>query len=183
MPKTEEKPMGEVYSAVMSQSVQNILLVCGTVIFASTVANLAAELLFSNPSIRLLFVSLSEFASGVTRLSEANLPLLQKLVLSSGIVGFAGLSVHLQVLGVVARYHLRLMPYFIGKLLHACFSMLFTIFLSRLFPECIAVFESHAPSLAGGFAVSSLYTILAVLTLALAALLSLLFRTANKALE
>ena len=177
LPQTEEKPFGEVYANVMSQSVQSILLVSGTVIFASTAANLAADLFFSDSAFRLFFVSLAEFTSGISNLSETDLPLLQKLVLSSGIVGFAGLSVHLQVLGVVARYHLNLFPYFFGKLLHAVFSMLFTLLFLRLSPADTPVFQSFSASLSGGFCISSLYTTLAVLFLALAALLALMVRT------
>ena len=41
-----------------------------------------------------------------------------KMILTAFIVGFGGISVHMQVMGIVSPHGLSLKPYFLGKLLH-----------------------------------------------------------------
>ena len=77
---------------------------------------------------------------------------MDKLVFTSVVVGFAGLSVHAQVMAVIARFHLSLAPYIIGKAMHGIIAGLYMYIYFRFNPITTAVFE---PSMSRSFAISS----------------------------
>ena len=81
----------------------------------------------------------------------------QKLILTAGIVGFAGISVHVQVKAVIARYNLSLVPYIIGKALHGVISALYMGIYLRFFPITTAVFN---PSMSRGAAAASAFELI-----------------------
>ena len=80
------------------------------------------------------------------------IPIIDKLVFTSVVVGFAGLSVHAQVMAVIARFHLSLAPYIIGKAMHGIIAGLYMYIYFRFNPITTAVFE---PSMSRSFAISS----------------------------
>jgi hypothetical protein len=81
----------------------------------------------------------------------------ERLVMSAFIVGFAGLSVHAQVVAVLAKYGFSLVPYFVGKLLHGLIAALYTYIYLKFFPITEAVF---APSIGMAFFASATYAML-----------------------
>jgi len=170
-PTVAEKSIGEIYSVVLNNSLQSILSVCGTVIFFSVLSNLVSDLFLQNPQIRLRVIGLFEFVTGVSGIAASAMPMIEKMILSAGIVAFAGLSVHMQVLGVVARHGLSLKPYFVGKLLHAFFSMLLTGLFWRIAPQTEPVFLTSHSALSAGFAIGSCYSVMTVCLLAVLVLL------------
>lgn len=168
---TQPRSIGEIFSTVLSNSINSILTVCAAVVFFSVVSNIAISYFHLDGALRAVILGLSEFVTGVTSLSQTELVLREKLVLSAAIVGFAGLSVHIQVMGVVSRHMLRLKPYIIGKIMHGALAAGFTALFLKLFPAAapMQVFN-NAAGLNAGFAVSSLYTVLTVVAVVLVCL-------------
>lgn len=80
-----------------------------------------------------LLTGLLELSSGVWSLSAGG-GLTGRLGLAAFMLGWAGLSVHCQVLSFLGGSGLSVKPYFLGKLLHGGLSALFTAGLNRLFP-------------------------------------------------
>ena len=157
--------LSEIFSISLQNSVSNILNVCGTVIFFSVAANILISFISVQTWYSSVLIGLVEFTTGTVGISNANLPIAAKLILSSFIVGFAGLSVHFQVMGIIAKHDLSMKPYILGKLMHAVFASLYMFAAMQFIPIKIAVFN-HAqplPNINGSFAVSSLYVCSTVL--------------------
>lgn len=159
----EDKSFPEIFSTVLANSLQNIITVCGAVVFFSVISSIVTDFLPLSADIKSALIGLMEFVTGINAISQSSFPLFQKLVLSAGVVGFAGLSVHIQVMSVVTKYNLSLMPYMVGKSIQACLAMLMIIILLRVIPSGIPVF-SPALDINGGFAMNSLFMILAVVS-------------------
>lgn len=153
--KNVDMSSGEMFSAVISSSVSSMLTICGTVIFFGTVTVLALDLIPTGGMTRAFLAGLCEFVTGTAAISGTQAELWEKLVASAFIIGFAGLSVHMQVLGVTAKYGLSLKPYIFGKLLHGGFAALYVWLLLKLFDPAKAVFANDALDINGGFAVSA----------------------------
>lgn len=85
-----------------------------------------------------LLIGLVELSSGVSSLS-AGADGSGGLKLAAFMLGWAGLSVHCQVLSFVGGSGLSVRPYFFGKLLHGGLSALFIGGLARLFPTALPV--------------------------------------------
>lgn len=132
---TNELSIAQTFTFSLDAASKNILTVCFSIIFFSTVSRTLFELLPLNPALDALVSGLCEFSTGVLKVSGLNTNIAEKLILSSLIVGFSGLSVHLQVMSVTADAGLSLKPYILGKSLHGIISATLTagvIFISRL---------------------------------------------------
>ena len=77
-----------------------------------------------------LFQGIIEMTSGISNLAqEIRIPMLQKMCLTSFLLGFGGVSVHLQVMSIVSKAKLSLKPYLLGKIIHGIISGIFTFIL------------------------------------------------------
>lgn len=168
----DSKSMGEIFSAALNGSLKSILTVCGAVVFFSVIANLVADLLPRGIA-RTIFVALSELTSGIKGISEMNVATGSKLILSSAAAGFAGFCVHLQVMSVAAGKGVSLVPYIVGKSIHALLSAVYTAVLLKLFPVTVSVF-AHGDSMSGAFFAASVFTILCASVLSLTAAVTLM---------
>lgn len=159
----QDRPMGEIFSIVLQNSIQNIFTVCATVLFFSVVSRLVLDLFPLEGSFNALVNGIMEFVTGTVKINESALLFSQKMVLSALIVGFAGFSVHMQVLGVVSRYELSLKPYLFGKALHGILAAIYTFLFLRFVPfEQPAFSPDISARLSAGFATGSIYTTVAV---------------------
>lgn len=78
-----------------------------------------------------LLYGILEVTTGVTRLSSTNLSLFFKMLVTSFLIGFGGLSVHLQTLNILSDTNISTSRYFLGKTLQAIFSSLISFLLLR----------------------------------------------------
>ncbi len=72
-----------------------------------------------------------EIDLGSAAASQAGAPLLQSLIVVSGIIAWSGLSVHGQVASVLADTDISMKPYFVARALHALYAALMTIVFFR----------------------------------------------------
>ena len=141
---TDKKNVSQIFSAAISDSVKNILTVCASVLFCSVLSKLIMDLFTLSLPVEALIASFLEFVSGLGKISYLTADTITKLLMSAAVCAFAGISVHLQVMGVVSKYGLSLKPYILGKILHAFFAVLYTFILLKLFPVTQSVFSYSA---------------------------------------
>ena len=83
-----------------------------------------------NPDLLVPMLSgLFEIDVGTVSASTASAPFVQKVAVASAIIGWSGLSVHAQVMSVLAGTDVRMRPYVFARLLHAVFAAAFTVVL------------------------------------------------------
>jgi hypothetical protein len=88
-----------------------------------------------------LLTGLLEITSGLWRLGGNTASVGSRIALAAFLLGWAGLSVHCQVLSFIGESGLRTWTYFAGKALHACFSALYAHLMIGLFG-----FEASVPA-------------------------------------
>lgn len=137
---TVKKSASQIFSDSIQDSIKNMLTVCATILFCSVISRLLCDILSLNGTVLAVFSSFLEFVSGLGNISYLDLSTLQKLLLSSAVCAFAGISVHLQVMGVISKTGLSLKPYIIGKILHAFFATLYTFIILKITPLEQSVF-------------------------------------------
>jgi len=117
---TDELSFSEIFRISATNAVNSMLLICGTILFFSVASRLFLGLFpFKLPP---FVYGLFEFSGGNVFIADSEYPLSLKLVMSAIVTGFAGLSVHMQVLAVTAKHRLSVTPYFLGKIMHGLFS-------------------------------------------------------------
>lgn len=130
---THEMSIPETITVSVDCASKNILTVCFSIIFFSAVSQTIFELIPMPSVIDAVFSGLLEFSTGVLKTSVLDENIFKKLVITSFILGFSGLSVHLQVMAVTAQSGLSLKPYILGKCLHGIISAIvtFTVIVSQ----------------------------------------------------
>jgi len=140
----------------ISSALQSTLGICAFVVFfsvvisllrqfgifsflASALATLLAPLGMTSEWASRLLTGALEISSGVWSLSGAG-TLSGKLSMAAFMLGWAGLSVHCQVLSFLTESGLSMHTYLSGKILHALFSAGLTAIVLRLFPLSQPVF-------------------------------------------
>lgn len=126
-----KRSIGEIFSIVMSNSTASMINVCGVIIFASTAAKLILGFFPCDRWYTALITGIFEFASGSSAVAALSAGEFEKIILSSFIVGFAGISVHLQVMSITSKYRLSLKKYITGKILHAGISTMLVYIVIR----------------------------------------------------
>ncbi len=109
-----------------------------------------------------------EFTTGIKRIGNTA-PYSHSLTLTSAILGWAGLSVHCQVLSFISDSGLSSKPYILGKTMQTAFSAIIYFFISKYIPinESLSVFASYTQAMNSGrnsiFHITALSAIIIVL--------------------
>ena len=165
------------FTGSVASALQSTLGICAFVVFFSVVislltrfgilsslATLLASLLspfgMTEEWASYLLTGLLELSSGVWSLSGAG-SWNGKLSMAAFMLGWAGLSVHCQVLSFLTESGLSMDTYLGGKALHAVFSAALTALVLRLFPlsQPVSAYLNEAVGTLGGPDFSSVLTI------------------------
>lgn len=76
-----------------------------------------------------------EVTNGISLISAVNIKAISiNIILTSFLLGIGGISILLQVLSITSKTDLSIKPYIYGKILHGCFSAIYTFILIYTFP-------------------------------------------------
>lgn len=152
---TQKKSLSEVFSVSLTEASKNIITVCFSIIFFSAVSRTVLSFLPMNPVFDAVVSGLCEFSTGVLKISALNYGVCEKLVLTSLVVGFSGLCVHLQVMAVTSGAGLSLTPYILGKCLHSITAAVLTAAVMIIYPSYAHSFAPDKYVLSASFYISS----------------------------
>lgn len=134
--KVPEKPLPAISNAMTSAMYAMIPIAAAIIFFAaftaalkaSGVIPLIASLFGKNAAVASGVLSGTiEITNGILQLSQCTIPDIIKLPLISAVAGWAGVSVHIQVIGILSKAGISCRKYLGGKILHACLAALLTL--------------------------------------------------------
>jgi sporulation integral membrane protein YlbJ len=176
-PETYKQNLGEVLSSSISESVELILYVCGFVVFFSVLLNILEisgilELFksiftsFGVPKDVATAVSFGffEMVNGVKKISTLPIGNI-KLVLISIIISWGGVSVLLQVFGIISKYGFSKKIFIAAKAMQGIFAGLYMLILLQLPLGDVAVFAQKGThfTMSGAWAYSILLLMIAII--------------------
>lgn len=138
------RPMGRVVNEAISESIATLFMIMSFIVLFAVVlkvmdaagilsalgAPLGAVYQWLGMSTKLVDPTLRgllEIDLGSAAAAAAHAPLLQTLMVVSGIIAWSGLSVHGQVASVLTGTDISMKPYFVARFLHAVLAALFTV--------------------------------------------------------
>lgn len=143
----DKRPIGKLLGDAVNSSFQTLLMVGGFIILFSVINKLlyhlhitamlakAVEIVLSSidfpDALSIPFISgLFEITLG-SQLSSSveNADLLEKVMVTSFILGFSGFSVQAQVASILAQTDIRFKPFFIARIFQGVFASIFTLIL------------------------------------------------------
>lgn len=142
--KSKGSNFGSIFGDAIRNSITTILAIGGFIIFFSVIIHLLLETGFIHSisgilapvltplgvhrdTVTALLSGSLEITTGTNMISKAaDVPLWQQLTAAAMIIGWAGFSVHAQVLSIVSTTDISIKPYLLGKFLQGVFAALYT---------------------------------------------------------
>lgn len=146
-PKYGISDLGTILSNSITSSVSTIFLIGGFIVLFSVIISILNELnVISNISIFLenfniskdyssgIMAGLIELTNGVNSISSIHSKnISSSIIIIAFLLGFAGLSIFLQIFSIVAKNKLSMKPYFFGKILQGIIAAFYTFIIFHYF--------------------------------------------------
>lgn len=189
--KNDGRNLGVLIGDAVKNSVNLLLMIGGFIIFFSVIISLLVQLniIWTVSSVVALILSsfgidhsiissalcgLFEITTGSKLAFLSSAPYIHRIVATAFILGWAGLSVHLQVISIISKNNLSPVPYLFAKFIQGIIAGLYTFLLFKftifdVFPTFNNLSPSHIPWI-GYFVISSklliiLFAILFILSI------------------
>lgn len=150
-PPHNRPPWGKILSNAVRGGINNITLIAGFVILFAVITRilqttglmaypiafcgmLLAKLGFDTQSCSALATGFWEMTLGLSELSATAADLREKIIVSGIIMGWSGLSIQAQVIGVLADSGIRIRCYLLGRIVQGALAALLSFFFLRLYP-------------------------------------------------
>ena len=124
-------PFAEAFTDAMSRAVASTVTVCGFVTFFNAILGMLGGLAFLPERWRVLATGFLELGSGIGAMAGF-VPTPENLALAAFLLGWGGLSVHCQTLGVIAQTDIRCARHLAGRALDGAISAGFAYLLGLL---------------------------------------------------
>jgi len=136
--------LGTIISTSITNSISTILLIGGFIVLFSIIISIINNLniitYISNflniphDYTNCIIIGLLELTNGVNAVSLIHTKHLSiQIIITAFLLGFAGISIFLQIFSIASKHKLSIKPYLIGKLLQGCFAALYTYILIHNF--------------------------------------------------
>lgn len=118
----------EIFSSSIKKSINSLLMISVTVCLFLILSTLIINIFNLNRYLSLGIKSILEMTMGLEHLSKLNISNIFKVILSSSIISFGGLSIHMQVISILDE-RIRYRNYFIGRIYQVLISLIISLIL------------------------------------------------------
>lgn len=122
-----------IFIVSIRNAVDTIITICGILSFFLMFSSIIVNLFHLNIYNTMIVKSIFEITIGIEALSKLNLSLLFKTVLTTIILSFGGLCVHVQIISQIVDTKIKYTYYFIGRLYQAIISGVIAYILCLIF--------------------------------------------------
>jgi sporulation integral membrane protein YlbJ len=114
-----EKNFGQIIYSSLTNAINTLLLILGVISMFLIITTVINNNLNMNLYTRSIVNGLFEMTQGLKYVSLLNFPLKLKVLLSTMLISFGGLSVHMQVISILSDTKIKYFPFLVARLLHA----------------------------------------------------------------
>lgn len=121
---SNNKSFGSILFSAVSNAIDTLLLVFGIIsifLIITTLINNCVDLSSYHQSV---LSGIVEMTQGLKSISILDIPLKIKGTLSVFFISFGGVCVHMQIISILSDTDIQYLPFFIARIIHACFSSL-----------------------------------------------------------
>lgn len=118
----------EIFSSSIKKSINSLLMISVTVCLFLILSTLIINIFHLNSYLALGIKGILEITMGLEHLSKMNISNIFKVILSSSIISFGGLSIHMQVISILDE-KIRYRKYFIGRIYQVLISLAISLIL------------------------------------------------------
>ncbi len=126
----KNKNFGTILTNTLVDSINLLLLILGTISLFLILNKIITNIFNLNDFNRAILSGVLEMTGGLKYFSLLNIPFNIKVIFTTMILAFGGLSVHTQVYSIIAETKIKYLPYFCSRIMHIVISgILIYIFL------------------------------------------------------
>lgn len=120
---------GEIITKALINSINTLLLILGVITFFLIITQIIDNNCNFSNYYQTLLNGFFEMTQGLKYVSLLDIPLKFKATLSTMFLSFGGLSVHMQMVGILSDVKIKYLPFLIGRILHALIASLLVFLL------------------------------------------------------
>ncbi len=127
--RKENKSFSSVLGESLIDTIQTLLLILGTVTVFLIVTTIINQKLHFHPYYQSLLNGFFEMTQGLKSVSLLPSSLRLKATLSTMIISFGGLSVHMQMMGILSDTDISYLPFLVARIFHSALASILMYFL------------------------------------------------------
>lgn len=117
-----KKSLGSIVTSSLNSAISTLLLVLGTITMFLVITTIIDNNIHLNTFHQGILNGIIEMTQGLKYISLLHIPLSLKCALSTMILSFGGLSVHMQVFSILSDTKIKYMPFLVARIMHAIIS-------------------------------------------------------------
>lgn len=125
----QKKSFGNILTDAISNTIKTLLMILGVITTFLIITTVIDNLITLNSFFQSILNGLIEMTQGLKYISLLEIPLKLKCTLSTMIISFGGLSVHMQIISILNGTKIKYFPFLTARLIHALISSLLVYFL------------------------------------------------------
>ena len=131
--RMQNKNFGIIIPEALTKSINTLLLILGVITMCLVVTTIINKNINLANFIEAILNGFIEMTQGLKYISLEAIPLKLKCVLTVMILSFGGLSVHMQIMGILSDTEVKYLPFLSARICHSLISSLLTYFLFDIF--------------------------------------------------
>lgn len=130
--KRDKKSFITILNTSIKNTINTLFLILGVITTCLILTSIINKLLFLNDNLKFIY-GLIEVTQGLKYLSLSNLTLNTKAIISSFLISFGGVCIHMQVFSIIDNKKIRYYPYLLSRITHGIISSIITFVIINLF--------------------------------------------------
>ncbi len=123
-----KKSFGEIITNSLLNSINTLILILGVITMFLVITTIIDNNINLNSFHQSILNGFVEMTQGLKYISLEEIPLKLKCILSTMIISFGGLSVHMQVISILSDTKIKYFPFLTARIIHALISSLLVFF-------------------------------------------------------
>jgi len=126
---SNKETFGEIITNSLTESINTLLLIMGVITISLVLTTIIGKNISLNSTLQSILNGFIEMTQGLKYISLENISLKLKAALSSMIISFGGLSIHMQIMSILSDTDIKYFPFLISRLASSLISSILSFFL------------------------------------------------------
>lgn len=123
------KKFGEIITNALLNSINTLILILGVITMFLVITTIIDNNININSFHQSILNGFIEMTQGLKYVSIQEVPLKLKCIISTMIISFGGLSVHMQIISILSDTKIKYLPFLTARIIHALISSLLVFFI------------------------------------------------------
>ena len=123
------KKFGEIVTNALLNSINTLILILGVITMFLVITTIIDNNININSFHQSILNGFIEMTQGLKYVSIQEVPLKLKCIISTMIISFGGLSVHMQIISILSDTKIKYLPFLTARIIHALISSLLVFFI------------------------------------------------------